>query len=48
MCFRNLNTVRAIARGHGDPVDRLRLIARTALRTKYGIISMLRFDLMMW
>uniref|UniRef100_A0A6M2DVZ1 ABC1 atypical kinase-like domain-containing protein n=1 Tax=Xenopsylla cheopis TaxID=163159 RepID=A0A6M2DVZ1_XENCH len=46
--IRNLNTVRAIARGHGDPVDRLRLIARTALRTKYGIISMLRFDLMMW
>lgn len=35
LVIRNLNTVRAIAREHGDPVNRYRTMARLAVSGKY-------------
>lgn len=33
--FRNLNTIRAIAHEHGDPVDRYSVLARTATKSAF-------------
>jgi aarF domain-containing kinase len=58
--FRNLNTVRAIARDHGDPVDRYVVLARSASKGQFmsdqtGVLQrlfafreVLFFELMLW
>jgi hypothetical protein len=61
ICFsRNLNTVRAIARDHGDPVDRYVVLARSAsqgqfLSDKVGMLQkmfafreLFFFEVMLW
>lgn len=55
---RNLNTVRAIAREHGDPIDRPRVMAQHAVSCIHhgrGIVSMvayafrrMRFEVQLW
>lgn len=45
--FRNINTIRAIAKDHGDPIDRFTLMARSATQGAFveenaGIIDKLR------
>ncbi|XP_015591317.1 uncharacterized aarF domain-containing protein kinase 5 isoform X2 [Cephus cinctus] len=60
LVIRNLNTVRAIAREHGDPIDRYRLMARMAVLGKHklaqhtlwkrliGKVSRVRFEIQLW
>lgn len=35
--FRNINTIRSIARGHGDPVDRYKIMARCATQGAFAV-----------
>ncbi|XP_066903959.1 uncharacterized aarF domain-containing protein kinase 5 isoform X2 [Halyomorpha halys] len=58
--FRNINTIRSIARGHGDPINRYKVMARCATegsfaRNQSGLIGTLRiykelleFELSLW
>ncbi|XP_035784722.1 uncharacterized aarF domain-containing protein kinase 5-like [Anopheles albimanus] len=59
LVIRNLNTVRSIARDHGDPIDRPRILARCALaalcpsgRNVFNFLwvsfRMLRFEYLLW
>lgn len=60
LVIRNLNTVRAIAREHGDPVDRYVALARSAAQGQFmsdeaGILrrmlafrELLFFEMMLW
>lgn len=56
--FRNINTIRAITKDHGDPVDRYTLMARSATKGAFagqGLLGNLRafkertsFELHLW
>uniref|UniRef100_A0A1B6HVX0 ABC1 atypical kinase-like domain-containing protein n=1 Tax=Homalodisca liturata TaxID=320908 RepID=A0A1B6HVX0_9HEMI len=60
LVIRNINTIRSIARGHGDPVDRYVVMARSAaqgafisetsglLGTVKGMLGRLHFEVKLW
>ncbi|XP_054276944.1 uncharacterized aarF domain-containing protein kinase 5-like isoform X1 [Macrosteles quadrilineatus] len=57
---RNINTIRSIARGHGDPVDRYTVMARSATQGAFvsetsglnghlrGLLGRLHFEIRLW
>lgn len=58
--FRNLNAIRAIIRDHGDIIDRYKLMARIATRSRHqtatksfyrniaGTCSLVKFEFQIW
>ncbi|KAG7207870.1 hypothetical protein KM043_009467 [Ampulex compressa] len=60
LVIRNLNTIRSIAKEHGDTIDRYTIMARIAVRGRYqlanqtfrgkisGIISKVKFETCLW
>lgn len=60
MNFRNINTIRSIARGHGDPIDRYKVMARCATEGSFATdqsgffgklriyTELLNFELSLW
>ncbi|XP_054276945.1 uncharacterized aarF domain-containing protein kinase 5-like isoform X2 [Macrosteles quadrilineatus] len=60
LVIRNINTIRSIARGHGDPVDRYTVMARSATQGAFvsetsglnghlrGLLGRLHFEIRLW
>lgn len=57
---RNINTIRSIARSHGDPVDRYTVMARSATQGAFvsqsadlssklrGVLGRIHFEFRLW